>query len=122
MRHFTDRNEPKNIGNKAMIIKLEYAVTSPCGVAAALPVAFFAVSLTVAVIFAIVSFTTLSAMLVNSVFFCLSQWLNRPTMHRALAPAFSNEQKPRVLTIRFFLKAFLKNVLLLRKQFPCFSF
>ena len=72
MRHFTERKEPKKMGTKAMIIRLEYAVTNPCGVAAALPVTFLAVSLTVAVIFANVSFTTVSAILLrlSLMFFC----------------------------------------------------
>lgn len=78
MRHFTDLKEPKNIGNKAIIIRLEYAVTSPCGVAAALPVAFFVVSLTVAVKFATVSFTKVSAMLEIKVQ-CSFVRLNGPT-------------------------------------------
>ena len=63
IRHFTERNDPKNIGKSAIKTKLEYATNNPSGVAAALPVTFFAVSFTVAERFATVSFTTDSAIL-----------------------------------------------------------
>lgn len=63
IRYFTERNDPKNIGKSAIKTKLEYATNNPSGVAAALPVTFFAVSFTVAERFATVSFTTDSAIL-----------------------------------------------------------
>lgn len=63
MRYLTERKEPKNIGKRAIKTKLEYATSIPSGVAAALPVAFLAVSFTAADRFATVSFTTDSAIL-----------------------------------------------------------
>lgn len=65
IRHFTERNDPKNIGKSAIKTKPEYATNNPSGVAAALPVTFFAVSFTVAERFATVSFTTDSAILLK---------------------------------------------------------
>ncbi|RMX53447.1 hypothetical protein pdam_00013290 [Pocillopora damicornis] len=59
--YLTERKEPKKIGKRAIKTKLEYAINIPSGVAAALPVTFFAVSFTVAERFATVSFTTDSA-------------------------------------------------------------
>lgn len=70
MRYLTERKEPKNIGKSAIKTKLEYATSIPSVVAAALPVAFLAVSFTAAVRFATVSFTTDSAILTLSLFFC----------------------------------------------------
>lgn len=63
MRYLTERKEPKNIGKRAIKTKLEYATNIPSGVAAALPVAFLAVSFTAAERFATVSFTSDSAIL-----------------------------------------------------------
>ena len=71
IRNFTERNDPKNIGKSAIKTKLEYATNNPSGVAAALPVTFFAVSFTVAERFATVSFTTDSAILTEREIFCL---------------------------------------------------
>ena len=63
MRYLTERKEPKNIGKRAIKTKLAYATNIPSGVAAALPVAFLAVSFTAAERFAKLSFTTDSAIL-----------------------------------------------------------
>ena len=97
MRYFTERKEPKNIGKSAITTKLEYATSIPSGVAAALPVAFLAVSFTAAERFATVSFTTDSAMLTLSMFFCSRKRAGFPEFLAGLERGYflSNGRKTR---------------------------
>ena len=67
VRNFTERKDPKNIGNNAIKTKLAYATSIPSGVAGTLLVAFLAVSFTAVERFATVSFTNDSAILTSFV-------------------------------------------------------
>ena len=67
VRYFTERKDPKKMGNNAIKTKLAYATSIPSGVAGTLPVAFLAVSFTAVERFATVSFTNDSAILTSFV-------------------------------------------------------